>query len=179
MQASVHQSPMERLLIHGFNQLNIYTEKIIIMPLQISFLLVSNYFLIIGDDLYLIRLIAQTGPSVIGKLNEGLSRKVLAQLNRFSREPTMPNMFIDWMQSAVTNSNKIFYKMEKNDQNELMDSLFNIGQGSRDHPSRMAAGLASGMEKPEDEEKHSLRAAALYNLVRDQYHLEQKGDHQH
>lgn len=53
-----------------------------------------------SDDIYLLRLIALTGPVIGRGLSESTSRKVLQRINRIVRGGIIYKMQLDWLDDA-------------------------------------------------------------------------------
>ena len=75
------------------------------------------------DDVYLLRLLLQTGP-VTRSLDETTNRKVLDRLNRMSRSNPLLRLEIEWLED----SRKLFKNISRGEQNEYLDSLYQIGR---------------------------------------------------
>ena len=85
------------------------------------------YNLIIStkDDIYLLRLMCLTGP-VLNKLNENLAKNVLIRINMINRGKQISDILIQFVEESINNKNNIFKKLEYKEQNDILDSLFNI-----------------------------------------------------
>ena len=85
------------------------------------------YNLIISskDDIYLLRLVCLTGP-VLHLLNEDLAKKVLIRINMINRGKQINDILIKLVEESIDNKNHIFNKLEYSEQNDILDSLFNI-----------------------------------------------------
>jgi hypothetical protein len=85
------------------------------------------YNLIIStkDDIYLLRLMCLTGP-VLDKLNENLAKNVLIRINMINRGKQISDILIQFVEESINNKNNIFKKLEYKEQNDILDSLFNI-----------------------------------------------------
>ena len=85
------------------------------------------YNLIIStkDDIYLLRLMCLTGP-VLNKLNENLAKNVLIRINMINRGKQISDILIQFVEEIINNKNNIFKKLEYKEQNDILDSLFNI-----------------------------------------------------
>jgi hypothetical protein len=73
------------------------------------------------DDIYLLRLVAQTGP-VVKFLDEKTSFQVLNRVNKIVRSGSIQAMAVQWIEDA--NKQGLFQKMERKEQNEYLDSLY-------------------------------------------------------
>ena len=75
------------------------------------------------DDLYLLRLICITGP-ILNNLSLENSRKVLMRINMIVRSHQIQYLLV----SLIRNSLKynVFETLNVNDQNDLLDSLYEI-----------------------------------------------------
>ena len=94
-----------------------------------------NLILKSQDDIYLLRLIFITGP-VLNKLNENLAKKVLIRMNKINKSQQIQNILINLInQSLIENDNdkKIFYLLNYEEQNEILDSLYNINNFENDN----------------------------------------------
>ena len=85
------------------------------------------YNLIIStkDDIYLLRLMCLTGP-VLNKLNENLAKNLLIRINMINRGKQISDILIQFVEESINNKNNIFKKLEYKEQNDILDSLFNI-----------------------------------------------------
>ena len=85
------------------------------------------YNLIIStkDDIYLLRLMCLTGP-VLNKLNENLAKNALIRINMINRGKQISDILIQFVEESINNKNNIFKKLEYKEQNDILDSLFNI-----------------------------------------------------
>ena len=77
------------------------------------------------DDIYLLRLILLTGP-VLHLLNENLAKKILVRINMINRGKQINEILIQFIEESIDNKNNIFNKLEYKEQNDILDSLFNI-----------------------------------------------------
>ena len=84
-----------------------------------------NLILSTKDDIYLLRLICLTGP-VLNSLNENLSKNVLVRINMINRGKQISEILIKFVEESINNKNNIFKKLEYKEQNDILDSLFNI-----------------------------------------------------
>ena len=55
---------------------------------------------LIGDDMYLLRLIAQTGP-VLKNLKAETARSVLKRLNRIVRANILQTFALEWIEGSI------------------------------------------------------------------------------
>mmetsp|Transcript_43224 Transcript_43224/g.41577 ORF Transcript_43224/g.41577 Transcript_43224/m.41577 type:complete len:129 (-) Transcript_43224:44-430(-) len=74
-----------------------------------------------GDDLYLMRLVAQTGP-VIKFLEDQTAIQVINKMNRILRSGALELMEVQWIEQAEKVG--LFSKMKPQEQNEYLDSLY-------------------------------------------------------
>ena len=56
-----------------------------------------------SDDIYLLRLIIQTGPVISRGLNEQTSKKVLSRLNKIVRGGVFYKIQLDWLEGSKKN----------------------------------------------------------------------------
>ena len=77
------------------------------------------------DDIYLLRLMCLTGP-VLNSLNENLAKNVLVRINMINRGKQINDILIKFVEESINNKNNIFKKLEYKEQNDILDSLFNI-----------------------------------------------------
>jgi len=77
------------------------------------------------DDIYLLRLILLTGP-VLHLLNENLAKKILVRINMINRGKQINDILIQFIEESIDNKNNIFNKLEYKEQNDILDSLFNM-----------------------------------------------------
>ena len=66
-----------------------------------------------------------TGP-VLNKLNENLAKNVLIRINMINRGKQISDILIQFVEESINNKNNIFKKLEYKEQNDILDSLFNI-----------------------------------------------------
>ena len=102
-----------------------------------------------ADDLYLLRLIVQTGP-VSRHLTDMTTKQVLSRLNRIIRGGTFYRIQIEWLDDC--RKGDLFRHLSHQEQNEYLDTLFQM------------ANPGSDIVKPELKE----RAADLYKASRNQ-----------
>jgi len=53
-----------------------------------------------GDDMYLLRLVAQTRP-VVQHLEASTAEKVISRINRILRNAVFPNIEIEWIEDSL------------------------------------------------------------------------------
>lgn len=104
-------------------------EKLSELWLQISRLALeqdyqSAYDLALGrtDDIYLLRLLALTGPVVSRGLSESTSRRVLQRINKIVRGGIIQKMQLDWLDDA--RKTNLLRNLGHSEQNEYLDTLF-------------------------------------------------------
>ena len=78
--------------------------------------------------MYLLRLIAQTKSMRSPALEMKTHKRVLAKLNKFVRGGTFEQMEVDWIEDAQRSG--LFSQLQVNDQNELLDTLYQVSQSS-------------------------------------------------
>jgi hypothetical protein len=98
-----------------------------------------------GDDMYLLRLVVQTGP-VTKYLESGVAKSVMSRLNKIVRGGIFEMMEIEWVDDAKRTGQ--FSQMSMNEQNEYLDTLYQLAKS--DHHSQQV----------------SLRANEVYQLLR-------------
>ena len=74
-----------------------------------------------GDDIYLLRLIYLTGP-VIDRLDPKIISKVLIRVNLISKSYQIQHLLVGLIRNAV--KNKVFRLLDPNQQNYILDSLY-------------------------------------------------------
>ena len=74
-----------------------------------------------GDDLYLLRMVVQTGP-VTKYLEKATARQVLSKLNKFVRSARFELLEVDWIDDAQASG--LFETMSDQEQNEYLDTLY-------------------------------------------------------
>ena len=74
-----------------------------------------------GDDIYLLRLICLTG-SVIDKLDVEIAKRVLIRVNMISKSHQIQQLLIGLIRSSIKNN--VFQMLEPNQQNYILDSLY-------------------------------------------------------
>lgn len=87
----------------------------------------SAYRLILseGDDMYLLRLVVQTGP-VTKQLTQETSKQVLSKMNKIVRKGVFETMEIEWIDDAKRTGH--FQQLSMNDQNEYLDTLYQLSR---------------------------------------------------
>ena len=76
-----------------------------------------------GDDIYLLRLICLTGP-IIDKLDVEIAKRVLIRVNMISKSHQIQQLLIGLIRNSIKNN--IFQMLEPNQQNYILDSLYEI-----------------------------------------------------
>lgn len=76
-----------------------------------------------GDDLYLLRLVVQTGP-VTKYLDKISARKVLSKLNKFVRSSRFELLAITWINDSQESG--LFCSLTEGEQNEYLDTLYHL-----------------------------------------------------
>lgn len=74
-----------------------------------------------GDDMYLLRLMVQTGP-VLRHLNQTSFQTVIQRLNKIVRTGIFEMIEIEWVDDAKRTGH--FEQMALQDQNEFLDTLY-------------------------------------------------------
>ena len=74
-----------------------------------------------GDDIYLLRLICLTGP-VLDKLDIDIAKRVLIRVNMISKSHQIQQLLIGLIKNSIKND--IFRTLEPNQQNYILDSLY-------------------------------------------------------
>ena len=74
-----------------------------------------------GDDIYLLRLICLTGP-IIDKLDIEIAKRVLIRVNMISKSHQIQQLLIGLIKNSIKNN--IFRTLEPNQQNYILDSLY-------------------------------------------------------
>jgi len=77
------------------------------------------------DDIYLLRLMMQTGP-VTPHLRTETGKQVLQRINRVSRSGTLLRLELEWLEDA--GRARTFDDMSRVEQNEYLDTLYQIVQ---------------------------------------------------
>ena len=78
-----------------------------------------------GDDLYLLRLLAQTGP-VVKQLEDRTALTVMNRINKIVRSGAFEAIEVEWIEDAQRRG--IFQGLTKHEQNEYMDTLYWFSQ---------------------------------------------------
>jgi hypothetical protein len=89
----------------------------------------SAYRLILtdGDDIYLLRLVAHTG-SVVRFLETETSKAVLSRINKINRGGIFEAFEVEWIDESKREG--IFANLSRNEQNEYMDTLFQLSRSN-------------------------------------------------
>ena len=74
-----------------------------------------------GDDIYLLRLICLTGP-VIDKLDVEIAKRVLIRVNMISKSHQIQQLLISLIKNSIKNN--VFQMLDSNQQNYILDSLY-------------------------------------------------------
>ena len=74
-----------------------------------------------GDDIYLLRLICLTGP-IIDKLDVEIAKRVLIRVNMISKSHQIQQLLIGLIRNSIKNN--VFQMLEPNQQNYILDSLY-------------------------------------------------------
>ena len=74
-----------------------------------------------GDDIYLLRLICLTGP-IIDKLDLEVAKRVLLRVNMISKSHQIQQLLIGLIKNSIKNN--IFQSLDPNQQNYILDSLY-------------------------------------------------------
>ena len=74
-----------------------------------------------GDDIYLLRLICLTGP-IIDKLDLEVAKRVLLRMNMISKSHQIQQLLIGLIKNSIKNN--IFQSLDPNQQNYILDSLY-------------------------------------------------------
>ena len=80
-----------------------------------------RYILKEGDDMYLLRLLAQTGP-VVKHLDDKTAVTVINRMNKIMRSGAFEAMEIDWLEDAQRRG--LFQNLSAHEKNEYMDTLY-------------------------------------------------------
>jgi hypothetical protein len=83
-----------------------------------------------ADDIYLLRLLAQTGPVINRGLTDVVTKKVLQRINRIVRGGAFYKMQIEWLDEA--RKNDLFRNLSHAEQNEYMDTLYQFANPNSD-----------------------------------------------
>jgi len=84
-----------------------------------------------GDDIYLLRLLAQTGP-VVKFLDDETAYSVVTRVNKIVRSGSLQAMMVEWVEDAYKTG--IYQGLSKHEQNEYLDTLYQFGHGD-ENPS--------------------------------------------
>ena len=74
-----------------------------------------------GDDIYLLRLICLTGP-IIDRLDKEVAKRVLMRVNMISKSHQIQQLLIGLIKNSIKNN--IFQSLDPNQQNYVLDSLY-------------------------------------------------------
>lgn len=102
------------------------------------------------DDIYLLRLIMQTGPVLSRGLTDSTGKQVLQRLNRIVRGGIFYKLQVDWIDDSRKNG--LFKSLPHQDQNEYLDTLYHMSDPR------------SQLVKPDLKE----RAGEVYGIVKNQ-----------
>ena len=83
-----------------------------------------------ADDIYLLRLIVQTGPVVSRGLTSEVSKKVIYRMNKIVRGGIFFKMQIDWLDDFRKMGH--FKSLSHQEQNEYMDTLYHFAHPDSD-----------------------------------------------
>ena len=103
-----------------------------------------------ADDIYLLRLIIQTGPVLSRGLTDTTAKKVLHRINRIVRGGVFFKLQIEWLDDS--RKTDLFRNLSHAEQNEYMDTLYQF------------ANPKSDLVRQELRE----RASEVYNVIRNQ-----------
>lgn len=78
-----------------------------------------------GDDMYLLRLVVQTGP-VTKYLDQQSSQAVLSRLNKIVRGGIFDQMEIEWIDDAKRTGH--YFQLSMQEQNEYLDTLYQLSR---------------------------------------------------
>lgn len=76
-----------------------------------------------GDDIYLLRLLCLTGP-IISKLNPITAKNLIFRINMIARSHQVQNL--TYLTIKASYEEKVFLAFTKNEQNDLLETLFEI-----------------------------------------------------
>ena len=107
------------------------------------------------DDIYLLRLVYLTGP-VLHLLNENLAKKVLIRINMINRGRQISDILINLVEESIDKKYNIFKKLEYSEQNDILDSLFNMLKNKKNN-------------------NLTIKAQNLYNTIIEENNKENKG----
>ena len=80
-----------------------------------------NTILNSGDDIYLLRLVCITGP-IFDQLSPEIAKRILMRINMISRSHQIQSLLINLIKASLDNN--VFNMLNQNEQNDLLDSLF-------------------------------------------------------
>ena len=80
----------------------------------------------IQDDLYLLRLLCITGTNCLGKIKLDLAKRLLMRVNMITRSHQIQNLCVNLIKNC--SELKIFNKFTKDDQNDILTTLFEISK---------------------------------------------------
>ena len=80
-----------------------------------------NTILNSGDDIYLLRLVCITGP-IFEQLSPEIAKRILMRINMISRSHQIQSLLINLIKASLNNN--VFNMLNQNEQNDLLDSLF-------------------------------------------------------
>ena len=83
-----------------------------------------------ADDIYLLRLIIQTGPVISRGMTDHLSRRVLNRMNRIVRGGVFFKLQIDWIDESRKTG--LFKALSHQEQNEYLDTLYQFANPNSD-----------------------------------------------
>ena len=75
-----------------------------------------------ADDIYLLRLIIQTGPVISRGLTDSTAKRVLQRINRIVRGGVFYKLQIEWLDDS--RKTELFRNLSHGEQNEYMDTLY-------------------------------------------------------
>ena len=75
-----------------------------------------------ADDIYLLRLIMQTGPVISRGLSESTGKKVLSRINRIVRGGIFYKLQLEWLDES--RKSNVFSNLSHGEQNEYLDTLY-------------------------------------------------------
>ena len=123
----------------------------------INFIGISNFAwkkISSQDDIYLLRLVCLTGP-VLHLLDENLAKKVLIRINMINRGKQISDILINLVEESIDNKNNIFKKLEYSEQNDILDSLFNMFKDKKNNNlTEKAKNLYNLIIKENDQNKN-------------------------
>ena len=88
-----------------------------------------------GDDIYLLRLICLTGPTLY-LLGEELSKKILIRINMINRGKQIQDILIKLVEESIKinkNNSCIFFNLNHKEQNDILDSLYRIFKNNKNN----------------------------------------------